>query len=272
MKTFEQEVEKGARFEFGKNWRAFLSTLNDERIKEAEKSLCEMLEATDLRGKRFLDIGSGSGLFSLAARRLGAFVHSFDYDPFSVACTQELKSRYFPDNNQWIVERGSVLDGEFLKSLGRFDIVYSWGVLHHTGDMWQAFNNVAELVDKNGLLFIAIYNHCNIASKFWWRIKKLYCSGAIGKILVCVFIIPYFFLKSCAESVFHRKNIFSQYKKSRGMSIFYDWIDWLGGFPYEYAKVDEIFDFFKVKGFTLRNIKTTNSPSNNQFVFLKEKL
>ncbi len=269
MKTFEQEVKAGGRFEFGRNWNAFLSTLNEQRIEEAEKSLREMLEVKDLRGKRFLDIGSGSGLFSLAARRLGAEVRCFDYDPFSVACTQQLKSRYFPDDSGWIIEQGSALDTEYLKSLGKFDVVYSWGVLHHTGDMWQALANAAGLVDEKGLLFIAIYNRCKFASKFWWRIKKTYCSGVIGKIFVCGIFIPYFFLKGCAESVVNRENVFSQYKKYRGMSIYYDWIDWLGGFPYEYANVEEIFSFFKAKGFTLKNIKSTNSPSNNQFVFAR---
>ncbi|MGD0078197.1 MAG: class I SAM-dependent methyltransferase [Sedimentisphaerales bacterium] len=269
MKTFEQEVKGGERFEFGKNWNSFLSSLNEQRIKEAEKSLCEMLELTDLKGKRFLDIGSGSGLFSLAARRLGASVYSFDYDPMSVACNEELKRRYFSGDDSWIIDRGSALDQEFLKALGKFDIVYSWGVLHHTGDMKQALDNVDDLVDKNGILFIAIYNHCNIASKFWWKIKKLYCSGTAGKIITCGVFIPYFFLKSCAESVFRKENVFLHYRKYRGMSILHDWIDWLGGFPYEYAKVEDIFSFFKARGFSLRNIKTTNSTANNQFVFVK---
>jgi len=200
METFEQEVNKGARFQFGKNWRAFLSTLNEDRIKEAEKSLCQMLEVTDLRGRKFLDIGSGSGLFSLAARCLGAEVRSFDYDPESAACTQQLKSRYFPDDNQWIVERGSVLDVDFLKTLGKFDIVYSWGVLHHTGNMWQALDNAAALVDKNGLLFIAIYNRCKFASGFWRKVKKLYCSRALGKALVCTVFVPFFFLKAAQRA------------------------------------------------------------------------
>lgn len=113
------------RFAFGDNWARFPTVLDDERIEEAERSLREMLQVERLDGKRFLDIGSGSGLPSLAARRLGAKVHSFDYDPQSVACTVELRRRYFPEDTHWVVERGSALDGSYLESLGTFDIVYS---------------------------------------------------------------------------------------------------------------------------------------------------
>jgi len=145
-----------ARFQFGKNWQRFLSILDEERISEAERSLKEMLEIDNLHGKTFVDIGSGSGLFSLAARRLGAKVHSFDYDPVSVACTKELKRRYFNDDSKWSIEQGDVLDKAYIESLGQFDIVYAWGVLHHTGAMWQALENIIPLVGKGGRLFISI--------------------------------------------------------------------------------------------------------------------
>ena len=123
----DREVASGERFEFGKNWSAFLAVLDDERIAKAEESLREMLEVESLEGKTFLDIGSGSGLFSLAARRLGATVHSFDFDSNSFACTQELRKRYFPNDANWRVEQGSALDADYVASLGKFDIVYSWG-------------------------------------------------------------------------------------------------------------------------------------------------
>jgi len=150
MSQHQNELNAGERFAFGDNWARFLSILNDERIRMAEESLKRMLEVETLAGKSFLDIGSGSGLFSLAARRLGARVHSFDYDPQSVACTAELKRRYFPDDAQWVVEEGSALDMDYLNRLGQFDVVYSWGVLHHTGAMWQALKNVAPLVAGGG--------------------------------------------------------------------------------------------------------------------------
>jgi 2-polyprenyl-6-hydroxyphenyl methylase/3-demethylubiquinone-9 3-methyltransferase len=271
MEIFEQEVREGRRFEFGNNWRAFLSNLNEERIVQAEKSLQEMLEFNDLRGKRFLDIGSGSGLFSLAARRLGAIVYSFDYDPESLACTEELRLRYFPDDKNWSIKQGSVLDRKFLSSMGRFNIVYSWGVLHHTGTMWEALENVSLLVEENGSLFIAIYNDQGIKSDVWDKIKKIYCSGVMGKTFVCTLFIPYFYLKAIIASIIRKKNIFSDYRNHRGMAVFHDLLDWLGGFPYEVAKVENIFRFYKAKGFKLSNIATTNGGGNNQFVFIKKR-
>lgn len=272
--TFEQEVKQGDRFGFGKNWQRFLSVLNDERIAEAENSLKQMLEVENLQGKTFLDIGSGSGLFSLAARRLGARVHSLDYDPTSVACTQELKRRYFPDVSDWTIEQGSVLDVDYLKSLGKFDIVYSWGVLHHTGAMWQALENVILPVASGGQLFIAIYNDQGYKSEIWRKVKQFYCSGIVGKSLVCAFFIPYFVLIGFLVDFLKLRNPFTryiEYKKSRGMSLFYDWFDWLGGYPFEFAKPEDIFKFYRNKDFMVKNLIVGGITSgNNQFVFTKQ--
>ena len=113
------------RFPFGENWRRFLAQLDGRRIRESDAALAGMLGTDGLAGHSFLDIGSGSGLSSLAARRLGARVRSFDADRDSMACTAELRQRYFPEDAAWIVECGSALDAAYLARLGQFDIFYS---------------------------------------------------------------------------------------------------------------------------------------------------
>lgn len=273
MSSHPTEVSQGERFEFGANWTRFLSVLDDERIAQAKSSLETMLGVSDLSGRTFIDIGSGSGLFSLSARMLGASVHSFDYDPKSVACTQELRRRYFPDDPNWIVEEGSVLDKSYLDGLGQFDVVYSWGVLHHTGQMWPALGNVAPLVKDNGKLFIAIYNDQGRSSKGWTLVKRIYCSGWIGRVMMKMVFYPYFALGRLLADILKRRNPFTsyaEYKKSRGMSVVHDWVDWLGGYPFEVAKPEQIFDFFQQRGFALQRLKTCGGGLGcNEFMFVK---
>ena len=260
------ELTSGHRFEFGANWAHFLTVLNEDRISQAMQSLQTMLGVNDLRGKTFLDIGSGSGLFSLAARRLGARVHSFDYDPKSVACTLELRRRYFPDDSQWVVEEGSVLDQTYLQSLSQFDVVYSWGVLHHTGAMWQALGNIAPLVATNGRLFIAIYNDQGAISKYWKFIKRLYVGNSFVKPFLILIHAPYLFgARWIARLLTNRLSL------ERGMSLWYDMIDWIGGYPFEVASPETIFCFFKDRGFLLRALKTCGGRLGcNEFVFTRE--
>jgi 2-polyprenyl-3-methyl-5-hydroxy-6-metoxy-1,4-benzoquinol methylase len=271
------EVARGDRFEFGKSWSRFLSLLNDKRITEAEKSLRQMLETEDLTGKSFLDIGSGSGLFSLAARRLGARVHSFDFDPHSVACTTELRRRYFPDDESWTIAEESALHREYLTSLGTFDVVYSWGVLHHTGQMWQALDNAGLPVKRGGKLFIAIYNDTGSQSARWKWIKRKY--NELPKPLRTPFaalVIAPEEGKSLLRSLLSLRpqdywRSWTNYDQSRGMNRWRDIIDWVGGHPYEVARPEEIFDFYRTRGFTLTKLKCGGVGLGcNEFVFVKD--
>lgn len=261
------------RFAFGKNWRRFLAHLNEDRIGEAEKSLKAMLGRDTLEGLTFLDIGSGSGLFSLAAYRLGASVRSFDYDLDSVACTEELKRRFAPGDSRWAVSRGDALDEAFVASLGTYDIVYSWGVLHHTGNMFRGLDHAARCVKPGGQLFIAIYNDQGGISRRWLKVKKLYCSGLPGRWLVTAFGSAYFFLVCLKEDLVRFRNParrYREYKKNRGMSMMTDWIDWFGGYPFEVAKPEVLLDFYKERGFALEKMVTVGgSLACNELVFRK---
>jgi 2-polyprenyl-3-methyl-5-hydroxy-6-metoxy-1,4-benzoquinol methylase len=271
------EIARGERFQFGQNWSQFLSAIDEERIQEAEKSLQEMLEVDSLAGKSFLDIGSGSGLFSLAARRLGARVHSFDFDPKSVACTRELRKNYFREDESWKVEEASVLDSDFMKSLGQFDVVYSWGVLHHTGRLWSALENAQERVAPGGKFFIALYNDTGSQSARWYWIKKTY-NGLPG-----IFRTPFAVLvtipgelKLMASSVLtlnprRYADTWTTYRRNRGMTKWRDIIDWVGGYPYEVSKPDDVFDFCRARGFVLTKLKCGNVGLGcNEFVFAKQ--
>lgn len=263
--SFVEQRDSNQRFEFGKNWKSYLSLLDEERINEAERSLERMLGVDRLDGKKFLDIGSGSGLFSLAARRLGAQVHSVDFDPSSVWCTTHLRDRYFPDDPNWVVEEGSALDREYLETLGKFDIVYSWGVLHHTGQMWTGIRNAIDLIRPGGLFYIAIYNDQGWKSHFWWLVKRLYnvLPGPLAKAFAwAVGIAAYAF--NVLKYTIKLKPMVAispliNYRQSRGMSFSHDLIDWIGGYPFEFATYDTLVKYANAAG--LEHVGGTKATS-----------
>ena len=256
-------------FAFGENWAGFLTSLSDRQIDQAMHSV-RALVGRDLRDRTFLDIGSGSGLSSLAARRLGARVCSFDYDPQSVACTEELRRRFFPSNESWTVAQGSVLDTRYLATLGQFDVVYSWGVLHHTGQMWVAIENAARLVRPGGLFVIGIYNFRGgrRGTVTWAKLKRWYCEAPRWQQFLWEYAYMGWDLLSMAAVGRNPLRMLREYHARRGMSWRHDVIDWLGGYPYEAATPGEVLAFVRRKlNFVLIKQNIDLHLGVNEFVF-----
>ncbi len=260
------ELVLADRFEFGKNWQKFLKEINEKKIKAAERSLQSMLKREDFTNYSFLDIGSGSGLFSLAARNLGASVTSFDYDINCVACTKYLRDRFYSHDNKWQVLEGSVLDKQFMASLGKFDLVYSWGVLHHTGDMWNAINIASQAVElSQGRFFVALYNK-HWTSSIWRVIKRSY--NLLPRILRPIFTLP-FMIGLFVGAWLTMKH--SPLKTQRGMDFYRDVVDWVGGYPYDYASIAEVVRFMENLGFkSILKKKTEGWTGCNEFIFTKD--
>jgi SAM-dependent methyltransferase len=271
------------RFAFGKNWEAFLSKYTSERLKIAQQRLLNLLRLSDLEGKTFLDIGSGSGLHSLAAWSSGAAnVLSFDYDINSVNATRTLWEKAGkPDN--WRILQGSVLDAPFMRSLGSFDIVYSWGVLHHTGDMWQAIRNARLPLSENGVFCIALYSNTNYQNgtlhgsptpEEWLRIKQKYNKASTYKKRLMEYAEvwrcnlwpfrrnPLRFVRACIAL---GRNIYG-YKKYRGMDFMTDVRDWLGGWPMDFVKESAMTHFCKAE-LGLEPLDMITGEGNTEFLF-----
>ena len=263
--------EEDLRFGFGKNWADFVDAhFDEERIATAQTHLLRFLKLPHLNGKRFLDIGCGSGLHSLAALRAGAdSVVSFDYDGDSVATTKRLRT-FAGEPHHWQVMRGSVLDREFMLSLEPADVVYSWGVLHHTGDMWRAVENAALPMTDTGVLYIALYSsdvYLDPPPEYWLRVKRRY--NRAGRLTKRWMEWNYAWRDLIYPEMKNKRNplrTIASYAKSRGMSYWTDVRDWLGGYPMEFAGNSETKTFCRERlGLELINISA--GQGNTEFLF-----
>ena len=250
------------RFRFGENWASFSRHLDETRISQAEQSLQSLFGVDALKDRSFLDIGCGSGLFSIAAARLGARkVLGIDIDSVSVRTSQENAQRWLNGQENISFMHGSALDAAQMDELGIFDVVYSWGVLHHTGNMERSIENTVRRVKPGGLLMIAIYNR-HSSSAGWKAVKWLYNrSNRFGqKFLIWIFT-PIIFV---AKWISTGEN---PLKVRRGMDFMHNVIDWVGGYPYEYASINEMVGILNKFGFDVLNTIPATVPTGcNEFV------
>lgn len=277
------EVSAGQRFRFGANWLRFSATLDAERLATAAASLRERISQgttgvdrnspakVQLDGLRFLDIGCGSGIFSLAARRMGATVVSVDFDPDAVTCTRALREEHYPGDTAWDVAEISVLDARAMDELGDFDVVYAWGSLHHTGRMWNAIEQALLRVRPDGLVILAIYNDQGIRSRLWRGVKRLFCSSTAGRVLVLSGALPYFYGRAIVGGLARGRSpaaTFASYRSTRGMSRFHDIVDWVGGLPFEVASPEAVVLFASAHGFEQQMLHNVgHAHGNNEYVF-----
>lgn len=264
------KADKDARFAFGENWRSYSASLQPEQIQSAHADMVRLLKLSDITGMTFLDVGSGSGIMSLVAHKMGARVVAFDYDPIAVATSISIRDRE-AEPTAYTVTQGSIIDKTFTCKLEPADIVYCWGVLHHTGNMWVACENVVNLVAPGGLLALAIYNDQGFKSRLWRRIKRTYVSSSVRKRRVLVGVVNAYFEGRHALAAATRFARTRRTQPGRGMDRHHDLVDWVGGYPFEVAKPEDVFGFFHSRGFTLESLTTcAGGPGCNEFLFRRQ--
>jgi SAM-dependent methyltransferase len=234
-------------FAFGENWRSFARGIDEPQIVRSDEGVRRLFPDGELTGARVLDIGCGSGLPALSILRAGAaHVTCVDIDPASVQAARQTLGRFAPPE-VWSAQTASVFDLQ-----GSFDVVYSWGVLHHTGDMWRAIEAAARLVAPGGLFCIAIYTRGPLCGL--WRVEKRYYSRASPAVQRRM-RRAYSGLIAMSLAVRGRSmaGMVRAYDE-RGMDWEHDIHDWMGGYPYESATVEEMQAFVAKRGFKVRRL------------------
>lgn len=264
-------AEEQLRYGFGKNWEEFVDrSFSEERVEASLRHVLAFLKLPDLKGKSFLDVGSGSGLHSLAALRAGASrIVSFDYDPDSVRTTRALRERAGAPSH-WTVEQGSVLDRDYMSRLAAADVVYSWGVLHHTGQMWTAIENASLPIAPAGLFYIALYTsdvYIRPTPQYWLDVKRRYNQASDwGKRWM---EWSYAWTNTIWPSVLTGRNplpLLRGRNQTRGMTYWTDVKDWLGGWPMEFAGIAETKRFCGDRlGLELLNVNA--GEANTEYLF-----
>lgn len=257
------------RFEFGRNWEFYSKRVDEDRIARAVEHLKESFGCDSMEGKTFLDVGSGSGLFSVAACRLGAEVTAFDFDDKSVA-TSERMLEVFAPSATYRVMRGDATSAQFIESLPDFDFVYSWGVLHHTGEMWKSLRLLSALVRRGKSRWVlALYNDAGRTSTRWHLLKRIYVSQPWLRPMLIVWTYVEFWLFHQMKAASKGQNPLASWKQysetSRGMSPFRDIVDWAGGLPYEFVSVDELLAFAEEQNLVSLLLVQRDGIGNNEF-------
>ncbi len=257
--------DQDPRFGFGRNWQDFMRRrFSEERVEISRRHLLDFLGLEDLKGRSFLDIGCGSGIHSLAAFRSGAkSVYSFDYDANSVSATRVCHEIAGGPAN-WVITQGSVLDEAFLeKSVPKASLVYSWGVLHHTGDVRGAIQGAASRVLPEGFFYIALYSadaDVRPSPEYWLEVKRRYnrASWLSQQAMVFWYILRHMGILAVWRRLKHDNGV-------RGMSLLVDIRDWLGGWPMEYVRDAEVVSRCESLGLT--HIRTRTGEACHEYLF-----
>ena len=134
----------------------------------------EVFHFDKYKNKRVLDLGCGSGIDSVEFARNGALVISVDFTDRAIMLTEKL----FKENRL----SGKVVKADILNlpfDNDTFDLVYSFGVLHHIPDIERALSEISRVLKPHGELSIMLYNKDSILYGY----SIIYLRGVRGGLL-----------------------------------------------------------------------------------------